>query len=96
MIKIFYLLWTFLFSVLVTSLSYFYSRDGLTHGFPFTFAKDILVNNTYNEAILNSQNVTVVKGVINYWLFSFDIIFWWLLFSILLVMVKNYVLEDKT
>lgn len=94
MIKVFYLLWTFLAAVLVTSLSYFYIKGNLTHGFPFAFAKDTLVNKNFNDLVMTTPDTTIIKGVINGWVFALDVFFWWILFSILLVMVKNYVLES--
>lgn len=93
MIKVSYLIWTFLSAVLVSSLSYFYTKDGLTHGFPFTIATDRVVNNTYNGVIIRPEDIQIVKEDINFWLFALDVLFWWILFSILLVMVKNYVFE---
>lgn len=83
MIKIFYLIWSFLGAVLVTLLSFFYLREENLRGFPFSFANEITLEASEGRRSLN----------FNIWVGIADLIFWWLLFSILLVVIKNYVLE---
>ncbi|HSX58464.1 MAG TPA: hypothetical protein VLE47_04315 [Candidatus Saccharimonadales bacterium] len=81
MIKALSLLWTLLLSVIVTAVSFFYIRDGVAHGYPFSYAKD-------------SVNPDGTLGYsINYFSVIFDILLWWLLFSLVWLIIKNYVLE---
>jgi len=82
MIRIASLIWTLLISLLITSLSFFYIRGEL-RGFPFSFAKQVLDNGS--GALLGYD--------FNIWLLAFDIVFWWLLFSILVIILKNYVFD---
>jgi hypothetical protein len=70
--------------MLVTAVSFFYIRGGVDRGFPFTFAKETPVVVDGNTDLVFSYN---------YWLLAFDVIIWWLLFSVLWIIVKNYILE---
>ena len=90
MLRVFYLFWTLIVSLLVTSFSFFYVSEEIKHGFPFTFAKS--VENGVNG--VNGVNGGEVLLKFNVWTLLFDILFWWLLFSILLIIVKNYVFES--
>lgn len=81
MVRVLSLVWTLTLAVAITSVSFFYIRDDIKHGFPFSFAKDIL----------NGDGTSGFN--INYWSIAFDILVWWLLFSLLWIIVKNYVLE---
>lgn len=81
MVRVLSLVWTLGLSIAVTSISFFYVRDEVKHGFPFSFAKDSL----------NSDGS--VGYSFNYWSVFFDVLIWWLLFSLLWIIVKNYVLE---
>jgi hypothetical protein len=81
MVRILSLIWTMVAAFVASSLSFFYlSQDGTRHGFPFSFAKEVVSNGS----------VTLSYNVISYIL---DVIFWWFLFSILLIVIKNYVFE---
>ncbi|OGY30440.1 MAG: hypothetical protein A3F35_01815 [Candidatus Woykebacteria bacterium RIFCSPHIGHO2_12_FULL_45_10] len=81
MVRILSLLWTLVAAFVASSVSFFYlSSDGARHGFPFVFAHEF----TKDGVIQNSYNV---------WSYVFDVVFWWFLFSILWIMVKNYVFE---
>lgn len=84
MLRVFYLFWTLIVSLLVTSFSFFYVSEEIKHGFPFTFAK----------GVENGVNGGEILLKFNVWTLLFDILFWWLLFSILLIIVKNYVFES--
>lgn len=84
MIRVFYLFWTLIAALLVTSFSFFYVSQEVRHGFPFSFAEQIENGISGGEILLK----------FNSWLLIFDIIFWWLLFSILLIIVRNYVFES--
>ena len=84
MLRVFYLFWTLVVSLLVTSFSFFYVSEEIKHGFPFTFAK----------SVENGVNGGEILLKFNVWTLLFDILFWWLLFSILLIIVKNYVFES--
>jgi hypothetical protein len=80
-VRILSLLWTFVASFVASTVSFFYLRDnGEKHGFPFTFAKEVVVDGT-------------AQLQYSIWSYLFDVIFWWFLFSILLIIIKNYVLE---
>ncbi|OGM57329.1 hypothetical protein A3A50_00895 [Candidatus Woesebacteria bacterium RIFCSPLOWO2_01_FULL_38_20] len=83
MIKVFYLIWSLLLALPITMLSFFYLRNGNLRGFPFSFAKEITIEASEGHRSLN----------FNIWIGLLDLFFWWLVFSILLVVVKNYVLE---
>jgi ribose/xylose/arabinose/galactoside ABC-type transport system permease subunit len=80
MLRVFSLIWTLIVSLAVVGLSFFYIR-GDSRGFPFSFAKEIT----------NGGNASFH---VNGYLLTFDIIFWWLIFSILWVVLKNYVFEN--
>lgn len=81
MVRILSLLWTMVAAFVASSLSFFYiSAGGTRHGFPFSFAKEVV----------RDGSVELSYNVISY---MFDVIFWWFLFSILLIVIKNYVFE---
>ena len=81
MVKALSLLWTLLLAVIVTAISFFYIRGEVKHGFPFTLARD-------------SFNTDGTVGYhVNYFSVAFDVLVWWVLFSLVWVIVKNYVLE---
>jgi len=84
MIRVFYLFWTLIAALLVTSFSFFYVSQEVRHGFPFSFAEQVQNGVIGGEILLK----------FNSWLLIFDIIFWWLLFSILLIIIRNYVFES--
>lgn len=84
MVRVLSLLWTFLLAMLVTGVSFFYIRSGVDRGFPFSFAKDTPITIDGNATFSINYN---------YWLLAFDVIIWWLLFSVLWIIIKNYVLE---
>ncbi len=81
MVRVISLVWALALSVAITSVSFFYIRDDFKHGFPFSFARDQI----------SSYGTTTYS--INYWSVAFDILIWWLLFSLLWIIVKNYILE---
>lgn len=81
MVRVLSLLWTLIFALLITAVSYFYITDNIKHGFPFTFAREV-VDGT-GQAFLN----------INYWSVALDVLIWWLLFSICWIIVRNYILQ---
>ncbi|MDP2671867.1 MAG: hypothetical protein Q8P13_05455 [bacterium] len=81
MVRILALVWPLLASVLTSSLSFFYVNEaGTRHGFPFGFANDVVRDG------VQTLNFSI-------WSFVFDLVFWWFLFSILLIVVKNYVFD---
>ena len=84
MLRVFYLFWTLIAALLVTGIGYFYLREVGRHGFPFAFATEV-------DNSLGSGNLTLSFNGIA---LALDIIFWWVLFSILLIAVKNYVFES--
>lgn len=88
MIKISYLFWTLLLSILTSLLSYFYVREANLHGYPFAYFK-------LKEAAGTAGNQLIGQFAqdFNYLVFGLDLFFWWLIFSTLLVIVKNYVLD---
>ncbi len=80
MIRALSLLWTLLLAVIVTVISFFYLR-GESRGFPLTFAGGSL------EQIQE-------RGLEFNWLLVFlDILFWWLIFSMVWIILKNYIFE---
>ncbi len=81
MVRALSLIWTLALALAVTAISFFYVRDEIKHGFPFSFAKDTLTSDG------------TIGVTINYWSVAFDILVWWLLFSLLWIIVKNYILE---
>lgn len=81
MVRVLSLIWTLALSVAVSGLSFFYIHDEVKHGFPLYFVKDQL----------GVDGVTSYN--FNYWLLGIDILIWWLLFSLLWIIIKNYVLE---
>jgi hypothetical protein len=80
MIRAFSLLWTLIVAVAITALSFYYI-NGETRGFPFAFAREVEVGGYLGFEY-------------NTWTLIFDLIFWWLLFSILWVVVKNYIFDS--
>lgn len=80
MLRVFSLIWTLIVSLAVVGLSFFYIR-GDSRGFPFSFAREI-------------TNGVKASFHLNGYLLTFDIIFWWLIFSILWLVLKNYVFES--
>lgn len=81
MIRALSLIWTLTLSIAVTAVSFFYVREDTKHGFPFSFAR--------NEIAPDGS----IEYMFNYWSVFFDILIWWLLFSLVWIIVKNYVLE---
>ncbi len=81
MVRVLSLLWTFGLAILTTALSFFYIQSEFRHGFPFTFATEIVA----------SDGTLAYK--VNYWLIALDIFVWWLLFSMVWIIVRNYILE---
>ena len=80
MIRIYSLFWTLLVAVFITGLSFFYIRGDL-RGFPFTFSKQVIYQVDGN------------RFEFNVWSAALDVIFWWLIFSILWIILKNYIFE---
>ncbi len=82
MLRILSLLWTLMIALIVTGISFFYVR-GESRGFPFTFSH---------------ENIEQVNGTsslnINYWSVVLDIVFWWLMFSVVWIILKNYIFES--
>ena len=84
MIRVYYLFGTLVAALFISALSFFYIRSSVQHGFPFSYA------------ISDNNGVSGVVNInFNLWSFAFDVLFWWLLFSILLIIVKNYVFESE-
>ena len=90
MIKVSSLLWSFLASLISSGLSYFYINALGSHGFPFKFAQEATQS---ASASLETGVKAVEKVKFSFWIFALDLLFWWLLFSILLVVIRNYVFE---
>ena len=80
MVRIFSLVWTLMIALFTTGLSFFYIR-GVTRGFPFSFAKE--VTDSYGAGHLE----------INQFSIALDLLFWWLIFSVLWIVIKNYIIE---
>ncbi len=88
MIKISSLLWSLLAGLIVSSVSYFYiTREG-SHGFPFRFVQEATQS---ASATLDIGAKGYEKINFSFLVFALDLLFWWLLFSIVLVVIKNYV-----
>jgi uncharacterized BrkB/YihY/UPF0761 family membrane protein len=81
MVRVLSLLWSLALAFLVTSISFFYVQSDFRHGFPFSYAKEIVSD----EGALTYD--------INYWSLALDVFIWWILFSMIWIIVKNYVLE---
>ncbi|HEY4695183.1 MAG TPA: hypothetical protein VIH52_04470 [Candidatus Nanoarchaeia archaeon] len=81
MVRVLSLLWTLVLAILTTSVSFFYIQKEFRHGFPFSFAR---------ETISDSG---VASYTFNYWSVALDIFVWWILFSMIWIIVKNYILE---
>jgi hypothetical protein len=99
MIKIAYLFWTFLLAVLTTGFSYFfvrYDQEGILHGYPLWFYKNLTPTiGGGNQALSQGISSRVDLMDLNYFLFAVDVVFWWLIFSILLVILVNYVFDGN-
>ena len=80
MIRALSLLWTLLLAVIVTAISFFYIRGG-DRGFPFSFSAGTVEQIQANGFQLNG------------WSVALDVIFWWLLFSMVWIILKNYIFE---
>lgn len=91
MIKISSLLYSLLAGLSVSGLSYFYINSTGSHGFPLRFAQEATQS---ASASLETSGGGVEKIDFSWLLFGLDLLFWWLLFSILLVVVKNYVFDN--
>ena len=90
MIKISSLLWSLLVALIVSSVSYFYiTREG-SHGFPFRFVQEATQS---AAAALEIGAKGYEKISFSFLVFALDLLFWWLLFSIVLVVIKNYVFD---
>ncbi len=81
MVRVLSLLWTFGLAILTTCLSFFYVQSEFRHGFPLTFSSEVVA----------SDGTLAYKT--SFWLIAIDVIIWWLLFSMLWIMVRNYILE---
>lgn len=90
MIKISALLWSFLAALIISGLSFFYVNNVGGHGFPFRFAQEASQS---ASASFEVGSQAFAKVGFNYWIFTIDLLFWWLLFSILLVILRNYIFE---
>jgi uncharacterized BrkB/YihY/UPF0761 family membrane protein len=80
MIRVLLLLWTLALSLVVTGISFFYIR-GEARGFPFAFSREIA---DQGSGSLRFNSLSLIL----------DIVFWWLLFSILWIILKNYIFES--
>lgn len=80
MIRILSLLWTLILALVVTGVSFFYIR-GDARGFPFSFSKEVVDASGYASFDLNI------------WSLALDLVFWWLLFSMVWIILKNYIFE---
>lgn len=81
MVRVLSLVWTLVAALLITGLSFFYITNNSNHGYPFTFAKDI-------------TETSGLQGLlVNYWSAALDALIWWFLFSILWIILKNYILQ---
>ena len=85
MLRVFYLFWTLITALIVTGLGYFYIRDEGRHGFPFAFATEVQDGVASGDLVLSFNALSL----------GANILFWWFLFSILLIAVKNYVFESE-
>ena len=81
MIRVLSLLWTLLIAIIVTLVSFFYLR-GEARGFPFSFSKG------------SAEQISANGVDINIWSVALDVVFWWLIFSILWIILKNYIFEN--
>jgi uncharacterized BrkB/YihY/UPF0761 family membrane protein len=79
MLRVLSLLWTLMLSLVVTGVSFFYVR-GENHGFPFTFSRGVTDQGTESLQF-------------NAWSVVLDVLFWWFLFSVLWIILKNYIFE---
>jgi uncharacterized ion transporter superfamily protein YfcC len=75
---------------MISGLSYFYVSGSLGHGFPFHFAQE--ASQSASAALMASSALPKVD--FNFLVFGLDLLFWWLLFSMLLVIIKNYVFDN--
>lgn len=90
MIKISSLIYSLLAGLIVSALSYFYITNEGSHGFPFRFVQEATQS---ASASLEAGTKAFFKISFNPWVFALDLFFWWLLFSILMVVVVNYVFD---
>jgi len=74
-------LWTLIIAVTVTGISFFYPREDL-RGFPFSFAQ-LIIDQTTGRG----------RYEFNFLLLGVDLIFWWVVFSVFLLILKNYVFD---
>lgn len=84
MVRVLSLLWTLLSSVGVTALSFYYVSETaaeVRHGFPFSYARETV--NSFGEEVVRFNYVSII----------IDVVIWWVLFSLIWLIIKNYVLE---
>ena len=81
MVRVISLLWTLALSIVVTGISYFYIQNVNSRGFPFYFTHEVIAS--------DGSTVTTV----NYWSVALDVFVWWILFSMVWIIVKNYILQ---
>jgi hypothetical protein len=55
---------------------------GEARGFPFSFSKG------------SAEQISTNGVDINAWSVILDVIFWWLIFSVLWIILKNYIFEN--
>ena len=84
MLRVSYLFWTLIVALLVTGVGYFYITGLGKHGFPIAFATEIENSSGSGDLALSFNGLAL----------AIDLLFWWVLFSILLIAVKNYVFES--
>ena len=88
MIKVVYLFWSLLIGLFTTLLSYFYVRDESLYGYPLVYFRIIESAETTSNQLIGQS-----LGKFSYLVFLLDLIFWWLILSAVLVIVKNYILD---
>lgn len=81
MIRISSLIWTLILSLAVSGLGFFYIREGM-RGFPLAFAEEVEGGGLAGSGL-----------DANIWILLIDIVFWWFVFSILWIILKNYVFD---
>ena len=81
MIRISSLIWTLILSLAISGLGFFFIKEGM-RGFPLAFAKEV-----ENSGLAG----TGFEG--NIWILIIDIVFWWFVFSVLWIILKNYVFD---
>lgn len=102
MVKVSYLFWTLLVALVTSGLSYFYVRAEnfqAFHGYPLWFYKNLSLplggGGLDGSLVASSLQRGINPDYFNWLLFSADLIFWWLIFSILLVILMNYVFDGN-